>query len=92
MQGFWRGCLDLRGQGPLEGLLTAATQAAMWALAKPRGWQKADIFQAATRFNRFWICGQWIEMGHTFRAMGQEGGATLVITLRREEAPHAEPS
>lgn len=80
---FWMGCLDLRGQYELPTLQTAPTKKAMAALAKERGWSQENITKAANRFNRFWICGQWIEYGRTFRAMSTTPGETVVLTIRQ---------
>jgi hypothetical protein len=81
--GYWMGCVDLRGVGlELRDVLTAPTKHAATRMAKERGWPVADVVRAATRFNRFWMLGQWQDYGRTIRCAGQEAGTTVLLTLR----------
>ena len=85
---YWMGCLDLRGQSVPDTLLTAVSAKALWPQAKARGAMRASLTQAATRFNRFWICGQWVEYPKTFRALATMPGETVLITVRPSDHHH----
>jgi hypothetical protein len=76
------GCLDLRGSGlDLTAVATAPTKKAMHSLSRERGYTLADTYKAATRFETFWLAGQWIEFGKTFRAMGKVRDTSVVLTF-----------
>jgi hypothetical protein len=81
---YWMNCVDLRGVGlELRDVLTAPTKQKATQIAKECGWPVADVVRAATRFNRFWILGQWQEYGRTIRCRGQQPGTTVLLTLRQ---------
>lgn len=87
MDGHWMGCVDFRGLGDeLRHVYTAPTRAEATAFARSRGWTRG-IRKAATRFNRFWIIGDWVSYGQTIRCATETPGVTVLVTLRSHD-PH----